>query len=196
MLLLTEFCEENSLKSYLLKYPGKLSVASKCRILFDVAKAVLYMHSQFPPVIHRDIKSDNVFIKAEGTAKLGDFGISKFEELAIEKDYRTETVATLQYMAPESMHSSSYTTASDIYSFGVVGWELLAEQSPFEGKQEFNLIESVANNKEKLCLSKIKTPVPSGLKDLLAQCMNYEHSQRPSADVICETLSSICSKKS
>lgn len=171
-----------------------MPVNEKYKILFDVAKAILYMHSQFPPVIHRDIKTDNIFIKSQGTAKLGDFGISKFEELAIEKDYRTETVATLQYMAPESMHSSSYTTASDVYAFGVVGWELLSEQPPFEGKQEFNLIESVASNKEKLCLSKIKDKVPSELKDLLAQCMSYEAVQRPNAETICEILSTLCSK--
>lgn len=191
LLLLTEFCEEHSLKYFLLKNPGKLSNSQKCSILFDIAKAILYLHSQFPPVIHRDIKSDNIFIKKEGTAKLGDFGISKFEEIALEAEYRTETVGTLQYMAPESMHSSSYSTASDIYSFGVVGWELLAEEPPFQDKPEFNLIESVATHREKLCLKKIKSQVPSVLKDLLSQCMNFNASERPSAETVCEVLSKL-----
>lgn len=172
-----------------------MTAATKYRILFDVGRALLYMHSQFPPVIHRDIKSDNIFIKSESTAKLGDFGISKFEEIAAEMEYRTETIGTLQYMAPESMHSSSYSTASDVYSFGVVGWELFAEQSPFEGKHEFSLIESVASNKEKLCLSKIKTPVYQSLKDLLTQCMSYESFKRPNAETICEVLSACCTKQ-
>lgn len=191
LLLLTEFCEEYSLKDFLLKNPGTLTSSQKCSILFDIAKAVLYLHSQFPPVIHRDIKSDNVFIKKEGTAKVGDFGISKFEEIALEMNYRTETIGTLQYMAPESMHSSSYSTASDIYSFGVVGWELLAEEPPFQDKQDFRLIESVATNKEKLCLKKIKTHVPSALKDLLSQCMNFNSSERPTAETVCEILSKL-----
>lgn len=195
LLLLTELCEENSLKAFLKKQPGKLSFNGKCKVLFDVAKAMLYMHSQWPPVIHRDIKSENIFVTATGTAKLGDFGISKVTCEDPEKEYRTETVGTLQYMAPECMHSSNYSTASDIYAFGVVGWELFTEEQPHEGKYEFELINSVVNKSDLLNVAKIKAAIPKELKDLISKCLSYQPNERPSAEQICEVLRDLCFKK-
>jgi len=74
LLILTELCEEKSLRQYISKYSAKISVATKCRILFDIAKAMFYMHNLSPQIIHRDIKLDNIFITANFKAKLGDFG--------------------------------------------------------------------------------------------------------------------------
>ena len=74
LLILTELCEERSLKEYMIKYRSKVSIDYKYRILFDLCKAVYYMHSLNPPAIHRDIKSENIFITANFKAILGDFG--------------------------------------------------------------------------------------------------------------------------
>ena len=74
LLILTELCEEKSLKQYCLKYRSKISLTTKYRILFDISRAMFYMHSRSPQVIHRDIKCENIFITANFKAKLGDFG--------------------------------------------------------------------------------------------------------------------------
>lgn len=74
LLILTELCEEKSLRQYITKYASKISVITKYRILFDVAKAMFYMHNLSPQIIHRDIKLENIFITANFKAKLGDFG--------------------------------------------------------------------------------------------------------------------------
>lgn len=196
LMLLTELCEENSLKVFLKKQPGKMSFQMKNKVLFDVAKAMLYMHSQCPPVIHRDIKSENIFVTAMGTAKLGDFGISKITSGdALAKDYQTETVGTLQYMAPECMHSSNYSTASDIYAFGVVAWEMLTEEQPHEGKFEFELIQSVVEKGDSLNFGKIKALISKELKELLSSCLAYKPTERPTAEQVCELLKDSCSKK-
>lgn len=195
LLLLTEFCEENSLRSFIRKQPGKLSLIVKTKILFDVAKAMLYMHSQWPPVIHRDIKSENIFVTAMGTAKLGDFGISKVTCTETGNEYQTDTVGTLQYMAPECMHSSNYSTASDVYAFGAVAWELFTEEQPHEGIFEFELIQSVVNQSNQLNVSKIKTPIGKELKELISQCLSYRPDDRPNAEQICEVLRDATSKK-
>lgn len=74
LLILTELCEQRSLKHFIQKYKGKIAQTTKFKILFDLAKALFYMHSLSPKVIHRDIKLDNIFVTAEFKAKLGDFG--------------------------------------------------------------------------------------------------------------------------
>ena len=74
LLILSELCEERSLKQYMSKYKSRISLGYKYRILFDIGKAMYYMHTLSPAVIHRDIKSENIFIAANFKAILGDFG--------------------------------------------------------------------------------------------------------------------------
>lgn len=106
--------------------------------------------------------------------------------------YQTETVGTLQYMAPESMMQSVYSTASDIYSFGVVAWELFSESEAFQGKEGFELIDLVVNKKQKLPFESFA--IDPQLKQLLSACMNFHSDTRPTANAICKALSNLTKK--
>lgn len=75
--LITELLSKNSLWSFLDENSSRISLEVKINILFQVAWALNYMHSQSPPIIHRDIKTLNIFITQEYSAKLGDFGLAK-----------------------------------------------------------------------------------------------------------------------
>lgn len=74
LLILTELCEEKSAKQFIQRYKTKIATSTKYKILFDVSKALFYMHTLSPSIIHRDVKSENIFITANFKAKLGDFG--------------------------------------------------------------------------------------------------------------------------
>ena len=74
LLIITELCEQESLKKFFGKYKKKAPLNVKIRILFDIAKAVYFMHQNEPQVIHRDLKPDNIFLTADLKAKVGDFG--------------------------------------------------------------------------------------------------------------------------
>ena len=108
-----------------------LSIAERLRLFIDVCAAVQYAHQNL--IVHRDIKPSNILITADGTPKLLDFGISKLlDESATAEQTATELRAmTPEYASPEQVAGLPITTNSDIYSLGVVLFELLTGQRPY-----------------------------------------------------------------
>ena len=74
LMIITELCEQESIKKFLTKFQKKAPLNVKMRILFDIAKAIYYMHESEPQIIHRDLKPENIFLTADLKAKIGDFG--------------------------------------------------------------------------------------------------------------------------
>ena len=108
------------------------SIAERLRLVRAVAEAVQYAHSQ--AIIHRDLKPSNILVKADGTVRLLDFGIAKQME-ATESTDRTQTIwraMTLAYAAPEQIRGERLGTQVDVYSLGVILYELLAGNLPFD----------------------------------------------------------------
>ena len=75
----------------------------KFNILFQIARALNYMHTLDPPIIHRDIKPLNIFITSNYSAKIGDFGLAKEIHDHYKCSINTDTVSTLEYMSPETL---------------------------------------------------------------------------------------------
>lgn len=95
-------------------------------------------------------------------------------------------------MAPETMLRGFYSVASDIYSFGILAWELLHEKDAFKDFTEFSLINSIVHEGHKL---KFDSSVPPEILGVLEGCFEVEASQRPSALKICQTLSTFLKSK-
>jgi serine/threonine-protein kinase CTR1 len=74
LMIITELCEQESIKKFLTKFQKKAPLNVKMRILFDIAKAIYYMHESEPQIVHRDLKPENIFLTADLKAKIGDFG--------------------------------------------------------------------------------------------------------------------------
>ena len=187
--IITELCEQLSMKSFFKKFKEKIPPAVKVKLMMDIAKSLFHIHGERLAIIHRDIKPENIFLTTELKAKLGDFGIAKVNDGAegtvVEKD-KLDTIATLHYMAPECMLRGQYTAASDIYSFGVLCWELLHEKEPFEGLNEFNLISSVVNSKGMLEFD--RSVVPEEVAVVLRACLSINPEDRPSAKTLCTKI--------
>lgn len=74
LMIITELCEQESIKKFFEKFREKAPFNVKIRMLFDIAKAIYFMHEADPGVIHRDLKPENIFLTADLKAKIGDFG--------------------------------------------------------------------------------------------------------------------------
>lgn len=108
---------------------GKFSFLEACDIMYQLCSAVYYAHQH--GVIHRDIKPQNVFITADGTIKLGDFGIATFQNSA--HITRSDVVVgSVHYLAPEISEGNPATPQSDIYSLGITFFELITGRVPFD----------------------------------------------------------------
>jgi serine/threonine protein kinase len=144
--LVTEFCEGGCLFDLLHNSEVPLTWAQRRGALKHAARGIEYLHTRTPPVIHRDVKSQNLLLVHEVNShedeiflKVADFGLCRTLGLDKNRDTRRLTcdVGTFSYMAPEVMwRQGEYNLAADVYSFGVVIYETLAREPPFASEPD------------------------------------------------------------
>ena len=164
----------------------ELSSSIKKTIVHHVASALDYLHTRDPKIAHCDVKSENILLDKDNSAKLGDFGLSAVKNVA--KTSCSDAgvppgQGTPRYSAPEVLRgellSMSQLLMSDIYSLAIVAFELLMEEEPYEGLNLLQLQEYVGRGRMRPPLdSKILTrPVI----DILQRSWDVSASQRPTA---------------
>jgi hypothetical protein len=118
-----------------------LPMAQVVKIMRDCAMAFDYAHSK--GVVHRDIKPTNIMLDAEGNAKIGDFGVALIDRADVEETQVIGRLGSPRYMAPEQLSAGEVDNQSDIYSLGVVIYELLTGVSPFAGRHVGDIARKV-----------------------------------------------------
>lgn len=184
-----ELCSHGDLFSMLNDTKRELSWLYRFRILIDVAKALQFLHSQFPPIAHLDVKTPNVLISsldpgAYAVAKLSDFGTSEQFENVI----NVRKVDNPSWLAPEILNSQPYTKAVDIYAFGIICWEVLTRKKPWHDIQWIALIQENIVSGER---PKIPSYCSRKLTKLIQSCWHHEPSSRPGWDWILNSLHKI-----
>ncbi|XP_050220574.1 wall-associated receptor kinase 4-like [Mercurialis annua] len=178
---------------------------TRLRIATEVAEALSYMHSSASiPIIHRDIKSANILLDKNYTAKVSDFGASKL--IPLDKTELTTLVqGTLGYLDPEYLHSSQLTEKSDVYSFGVVLIELLTRKRPISFtriEEERNLamyfVTSIQKDRllqvvDYLLINEKNTDDIKRVSMLAKRCVSVKGDERPTMKDVAIELRSLCS---
>jgi serine/threonine-protein kinase len=122
-----------------LRDEGPLSVALTKRVLDDIASALAYAHAR--GIVHRDVKPENIFIdETTGRALLSDFGIARSMESETQLTMAGVAIGTPTYMAPEQIDGDALDGRSDLYSLGLVAWEMLTGKRPWDGETLYNII--------------------------------------------------------
>lgn len=139
MFLLLEYCSNGNLFNYLRSEKNqKLSRTQLMNIFIKVCESVAFMHAN--KMIHRDIKPENILLDSTLNPKLCDFGWS----IELKKNEKRQTFCgTYEYMAPEIFESENYFSAVDVWSLGILLFELFHGHSPFVGSSIFNIYKNI-----------------------------------------------------
>src|SRR6478672_7971822 len=194
------FVKGESLRA-LMSSGTSLPMADRIHVLRDVARALAYAHAE--GVIHRDIKPDNILLSG-GTAVVTDFGIAKAINAARTQDISAArtgdgtltqvgaSIGTPAYMAPEQAVGESVSNRSDLYSWGVVAYELLAGAHPFAGKTGTSQLIAAHIAETPRPLSERNPEVPPDVADLVMQTLSKNPADRPdSASVLLSRLNTV-----
>jgi len=162
----------------------KLSIEEILRIAIQIGEGLNAAHKK--DIIHRDIKSDNIMLTHEGLVKIMDFGLAKLK--GITKLTQTgSTLGTVNYMSPEQAQGMEVDQRSDIFSFGVVLYEMITGQMPFKGEHEAAVIYSIVNETPEP-LARYKANVPEGLQRIVDKALKKDRNTRyqGAADLIAD----------
>ncbi|CAL5406653.1 unnamed protein product [Camellia sinensis] len=177
--MVTEYMEMGSLY-YLIHLSGqkkKLSWRRRLKMLRDICRGLMCIHRM--KIVHRDVKSANCLVNKHSTVKICDFGLSRIMTDTPMRD--TSSAGTPEWMAPELIRNEPFTEKCDIFSLGVIMWELCTLSRPWEGVPPERVVYAVANEGSRL-------EIPEGpLGRLIADCW-AEPQERPSCEEILTRL--------
>jgi Eph receptor B1 len=177
LMIVTEYMENGSLDTFLRLNEKQLDNLSLCRILFDVASGMRYLSEM--NFIHRDLAARNILVNKDLVCKVADFGLSR----EIENDTSDGVYTTkggkipIRWTAPEAINFRKFTCASDVWSYGILAWEVLSyAERPYWNWSNQDVIKAVEKG------YRLPTPTPECpqiLYDLLLKCWNPDRLLRP-----------------
>ena len=202
--IISEYMKNKSLKSFIDSNKGNIPLKQKLLFIFEISLAIEYMHTRKYKILHRDIKSSNILLDDNLHCKLCDFGMSKYyknENATKSKNeevnnnsinnYQTNSQSTLFWMSPEYLCDGIINEKSDIYSFGILIWEIFMEETnPYKN---ININDYILGNKE---IVYNKRPIINDeyfkecpkIKELICLMWNNDYNKRPNIESILNLL--------
>ena len=186
--IVTEYVEGETLRARLARAP--LGVREALDVAAQAAGALVAAHAA--GIVHRDVKPENVMLRTDGYVKVLDFGLAKLtEHLAgfgpAESESPTRPIirttpgvvmGTAIYMSPEQARGLQVDARTDIFSLGVLIYEMVAGRLPFEGSNSNEILASILNDKEPLPLARFAREVPAELERIVAKALRKRRDER------------------
>ncbi|KAL8552983.1 hypothetical protein ACS0TY_001597 [Phlomoides rotata] len=181
--IVTEFMSGGSVYDYLHKQKGIFKLPGLLKVGIDISKGMNYLHQN--NIIHRDLKAANLLMDENEVVKVGDFGVARVKA---QTGVMTAETGTYRWMAPEIIEHKPYDHKADVFSFGVVLWELLTGKLPYE---YLTPLQAAVGVVQKGLRPSIPKHTPPKLSELLERCWHPDPTLRPDFSEVTEILQNI-----
>lgn len=172
--LVMEYIQGDDLKHHLDR-GVRYSLEQSLKIIRDLLSALDYAHKQ--GIVHRDIKPANLLIEPGGRVKLTDFGVARIQDSGEATRTQGSMVGTLKYMAPEQVQGQKIDSRADLFSVGVVLYQLLTDKRPFDGDNDFSIIHQIIGHHPP-APSSINPRLPGALDAVVARALAKAREER------------------
>ena len=188
--IVMEYFSGKDLKRLLLE-KGRFQTQEMLSIIIQVTSALYYAHTR--GIVHRDIKLGNIMVDNQGRAKIADFGIAAAAD-EISVTVTGQIIGTPEYMSPEQARGEHLDGRSDLYSLGVVIYEMLTGQTPYEGVSRMAIVGKLLYDQEDVSLS-FPPDVPVQLQDLIRHLLKKKLDERiPDAAVLLSRIREVAAE--
>jgi eukaryotic-like serine/threonine-protein kinase len=150
------------------------NVDNAISVAMQIGEALQEAHAA--GIVHRDIKADNIMLTSKGQVKVMDFGLAKLKG-SLKMTRTSSTVGTLAYMAPEQIQGGEVDARSDIFSFGVLLFEMLTGKTPFRGEHEAAMVYSIVNE-DPQAIDRLMPDLSPVLVNLIQRCLEKDPNDR------------------
>ncbi len=172
--LVMEYIQGDDLKHHLDK-GMRYSLEQSLKMIRDLLSALDYAHKQ--GIVHRDVKPANLLIEAGGRVKLTDFGVARIQDSGDATRTQGNMVGTLKYMSPEQVQGQKIDSRADLFSVGVVLYQLLTDKRPFDGDNDFSIIHQIIGHTPPPP-SSFNARLPAAIDAVVARALAKDREER------------------
>ncbi|XP_023634182.1 protein STRUBBELIG-RECEPTOR FAMILY 6 [Capsella rubella] len=187
--IIMEYMPRGSLFKILHNTNQPLDKKRRLRMALDVARGMNYLHRRNPPIVHRDLKSSNLLVDRNWNVKVGDFGLSKWKNATFLSTKSGK--GTPQWMAPEVLRSEPSNEKCDVFSFGVILWELMTTLIPWDRLNSIQVVGVVGFMDRRLDLPEGLNP---RIASIIQDCWQTDPAKRPSFEELISQMMSFFRK--
>ncbi|KAK7258751.1 hypothetical protein RIF29_24336 [Crotalaria pallida] len=173
--IITEFLPRGSLYHILHRSNCQIDEKQRIKMALDVARGMNCLHSSTPTIVHRDLKSANLLVDENWNVKVCDFGLSRLKHNTFLSS--KSTAGTPEWMAPEVLRNEPSNEKCDVYSFGVILWELATLMLPWIGMNPMQVVGAVGFQDRHLDIPKNVDPL---VASIIWECLQQDPNLRPS----------------
>ncbi|KAG9133842.1 hypothetical protein Leryth_023155 [Lithospermum erythrorhizon] len=181
--IITEFLPRGSLYRIIHRPHGQIDERRRIKMALDVARGMNCLHTSTPTIVHRDLKSPNLLVDKNWNVKVCDFGLSRLKHNTFLSS--KSTAGTPEWMAPEVLRNEPSNEKCDVYSFGVILWELATLRLPWSGMNPMQVVGAVGFQNRRLEIPKEVDPL---VARIIWQCWQTDPNLRPSFAQLTEAL--------
>jgi predicted Ser/Thr protein kinase len=183
--IVLEYCGGGSLDQLLFDLDQPVSVEKQREFAIKIAYGLLHLHNN--NIVHRDLAARNILLTNDRQPKISDFGMSRLLQEENSKGQTLSNIGPIRWMSPESLKDRSYSTKSDVWTFGITVNEIISRQEPHANEDQLTIAARIRDHAVTPIIPEGADPV---LVEVIKMCLKAHPSERPTMEDVCTMLRS------